>query len=260
MNISRYDADARASAALAVGLIALPAAMATGLSHSPPTTPGISHPAPPRATGAPEITISVGDGRVAVRPGDALTYRVSLRNAGTVSARRLEVSQTLSAGLEVTGASGSGVARAERVTWSTAVPAGGTRTFVVTARVTRPPAQMLRLAAIACVSLPGARQPIVCAADLDKLPVAPAHKAGKAGPGRRRPGPGILPYAAAGIAALAGCLFAVLFTRRTRLRRRPPAPVTAKHTEAVPQMSLPAAPNANSAELRGPAATHEPRN
>ena len=248
MNISRYDAHARASAALAVGLIALPAAMATGRSSSPPTTPGIS-PAPPRATGTPELTISVGDGRVAVRPGDALTYRVSLRNAGTVSARRLEVSQTLSAGLEVTGASDSGVARAERVTWSTAVPAGGTRTFVVTARVTRPPAQMLRLAATACVSLPGARQPIVCAADLDKLPVAPAHEAGKAVPGRRQPGTRMLPYAAAGIVALAGCLFAVLFTRRTRLRRRPPALVTAKRKDAVPQMSLPAAPNANGSEL-----------
>jgi len=61
---------------------------------------------------------------------------------------------------------------------------GRTRTFLVTARVTRPPAQMLRLAAIACVALAGARQPIVCAAHLDKLPAATA---GKAGPARRRP-------------------------------------------------------------------------
>ncbi|MCW2935843.1 MAG: hypothetical protein JWM19_6805, partial [Actinomycetia bacterium] len=146
MNISRYDANARAFAALAVGLIALPAAMATG------------HPATPRAAGAPELAISISDGQVAVRPGQMLTYRVSLRNTGPVTAGHLEVTQTLSAGLEVAGTSDNGVARAGRVAWSTALPAGATRTFLVTARVTRPPAQMLRLAAIACVALPGARQ------------------------------------------------------------------------------------------------------
>jgi uncharacterized repeat protein (TIGR01451 family) len=234
VNISRYDAHARASAALAVGLIALPAAMATG------------HPPTPRAAGAPELTISVGDGQVAVRPGDTLTYRVSLRNTGTVTARRLEVTQTLSPGLEVTGASDNGVARAERVTWSTAVPPGGTRTFLVTARVTRPPAQMLRLAAIACVALPGARQAIVCAAHLDKLPAA---EAGKAGPARRQSGTGAVPYAAAALVLLAGFLVTVLFSRRIRLRRRPQSPETAKHKEAVPQMSPPSAPNVSPAEL-----------
>jgi uncharacterized repeat protein (TIGR01451 family) len=245
VNISRYDAHARASAVLAVGLIALPAAMVTG-HPAPPRPTGT---ASPRATGAPELTISISDGQVAVRPGDTLTYRVSLRNTGTVTARRLEVTQTLSPGLEVTGASDSGVARAERVTWSAAVPPGGTRTFLVTARVTRPPAQMLRLAAIACVALPGAKQPIVCAAHLDKLPAAEAGKGGKAGPARRQSGMGVLPYAAAALALLAGCLAAVLFGRRTRLRRRPPSPETAKHKEAVPQMSPPSAPNANPAEL-----------
>jgi uncharacterized repeat protein (TIGR01451 family) len=267
VNITRYDAHARAYAALAVGLIALPAAMATG------------HPSTPRATRAPELTISISDGRVAARPGDTLTYRISLRNTGTVTAGRLEITQTLSAGLEVTEASGNGVVKDGRVTWFTAVPAGATLTFLASARVTRPPVQMLRLAATACVAPPGARQPIVCAAHLDELPaVARAAQAGKAGTAEpaRRPGTGIAPYAAAAIAALAGCLFAVLFTRRTRLRRRPPAVATAKHRDAVPQMSLPAAPNANSAELpwqraapgrekdnrtrSGPAAIHGPRN
>jgi uncharacterized repeat protein (TIGR01451 family) len=209
VNISRYDAHARASAALAVGLIALPAAMATG------------HPATPRAARAPELTISISDGRVAVRPGQMLTYRASLRNTGTATAGRLEVTQTLSAGLEVTGASDHGVAKAGRVAWTTALPAGATRTFLVTARVTRPPAQMLRLAAIACVALPGARQPIVCAADLDKLPAAKAGTAVTAGPARRRSGMGAAPYAAAALVLLAGFLVTVLFGYRTRLRRRP---------------------------------------
>ena len=249
MNISRYDAHARASAALAVGLIAFPAAMATGRSSSPPTTPGISHPATPRAAGAPELTISISDGQVAVRPGQMLSYRVSVRNTGTVTAGRLEVTQTLSAGLEVTGTSENGVARAGRVAWSTALPAGGTRTFLVTARVTRPPAQMLRLAAIACVALPGARQPIVCAAHLDKLPAAEAGKAGKGGPARRQSGMGAAPYAEAAFALLAVCVAAVLFRYRTRLRRRLPSRESAKHKAATPAASAPSAANANGSEL-----------
>ena len=216
MDISRHAAQARVSAALAVGLIALPGAMAS--SH-------------------PELTISISDGRDTARPGETLTYRVSLRNTGTVAAGRLEITQTLSAGLEVTEASENGLVRDGRVTWLTALPAGATRTFLVSARVTRPPAQMLRLAAVACVAPPGARQPTVCAAHLDALPAAAraakAAKAGAAGPARR-PGPGTVPYAAAAIVAFAGCLFAILFTRRSRLRRSPP--------------SL-AAPNANASEL-----------
>ena len=203
MDISRHAAQARVSAALAVGLIALPGAMASR---------------------APELTISISDGRVAARPGDTLTYRVSLRNTGTAAAGRLQVTQTLSAGLEVTEASENGLVKDGRVTWLTALPAGATRTFLVSARVTRPPAQTLRLAAVACVAPPGAAQPTVCAAHLDALPAAAraaqAAKTGATGPARR-PGPGIVPYAAAALILLAGCLFAVLFTRRSRLRRKP---------------------------------------
>jgi uncharacterized repeat protein (TIGR01451 family) len=227
VSISRYDAHPRASAALAVGLIALPAAMAVG------------HHLAPRAPGVPELTISVSDGQVSVRPGETLTYRVSLRNTGTGTAARLEVTQTLSAGLEVTWASGNGVPKAGRVAWSAAVPAGGTRTFVVTARVTRPPAQMLRLAAVACVALPGSRQPVVCAAHLDRLPAAAA---APAGPARRSSGMGVLPYAAAALTLLAGCLTAVLFGHRTRRRRRPPSHGAAKRKAAAPETSPPATP------------------
>ncbi len=89
----------------------------------------------------------------------------------------------------------------------------------------------------------------MCAAHLDKLPAAPADKTGTAGAARRRPGTDMMPYAAVALVLLAGCLFAVLFTRYTRLRRRPTPVVTGKHKEAVPRMSLPAAQNANPGEL-----------
>jgi uncharacterized repeat protein (TIGR01451 family) len=239
VNKSRYDAHARATKALAVGLIALPAAMAAG-----PT----GHHAAPHATVAPrlatpELTIGISDGRVAARPGETLRYRVSLRNTGTETAARLEVTQTVSPGLAITGASDNGVVKAAKITWTTAVPAGVTRTFLVTARVTRPPAQTLRLAAVACVTLPGSKLPTVCAAHLDQLPTA------KAGPALHRSGMGMAPYAVAAFALFFGCLAVSFFGYRARLRRRLRSRAAARNKAAVPEMSGPAAPNANHSEL-----------
>jgi uncharacterized repeat protein (TIGR01451 family) len=204
VNISPHGAHARATAAFVTGLIALP--VVTGPGHDGPT----------RAPKVPALAISISDGQVRARPGQVLTYTASLRNTGTVSIPRLEVTAMLSAGLKVTSASDNAVVKAGQVAWSSALPPAGTRNFQVTALVTKPPAQMLRLAAVACVTLPGSSQPTVCAAHLDRLPVihaAPARQAGIAG---------ILLPAAAALALLAGCLLALLLIRRTRSRPRRP--------------------------------------
>jgi uncharacterized repeat protein (TIGR01451 family) len=230
VNISRYDAQARATAVLAIGLIAFPAAMAAARD------------AGPRPARAPALAISVSDGQVAARPGQTLRYTAILRNTGTAAAARLVVTQTLSAGLDVTRASGNGVVKAGQVAWSTAVPAQATRTFQVTARVTRPPARMLRLAAVACVALPGGRQPIVCAAHLDRLPAATT-----AGPARHRSGQGVLPYAVAVLALLAGGLAVAFFSYRARLGRKRPSHAAARHKAA--ETSPPIAPSTNRSEF-----------
>jgi uncharacterized repeat protein (TIGR01451 family) len=214
VNISRYGAQARATAALVTGLIALPVV----------ATPG--HDGPTRAPKSPGLAISISDGTVSARPGQVLTYTASLRNTGTVSISRLTVTGTLSAGLKVTWASDDGVVKAGQVTWSTALPAAATRKFRLTAKVTRTPAQMLRLAAVACVTLSGARQPAVCAAHLDRLPVAqarPARRSGVAGP---------VLLAATALAVAASCLLALLLIRRTRLWARPAFHAAAKKSAA----------------------------
>ena len=230
MNKSRYDAHARATRAVAVGLIALPAAMAVG------------HPAR-----VPQLTISITDGHVAVRPGQTLRYQASLRNTGTGAATDLGVTTTLSAGLAVTRASGNGVTRAGQVTWTITVPPDTTRTFLVTARVTRPPAHVLRLAAVACVTLPGSKQPTVCAAHLDALPAAKA--APRARHARHRSGSGAMPYASAALLLFFGCLAVSFFSFRARLRRRLPSRGAVRPEAAVPEMSVPATPNATGNEL-----------
>ena len=222
MKISPRTTPAQATAALAVGLIAMPAVMAA--SHPVPSHPTPSHPASAsaarasRASRAPALTISIGDGRPAVRAGDELTYTVTVVNSGAMSVPRVKVTQTLSAGLAFVSASDQGVAADGHVNWWARLPVGAKRVYHVTARVTRTPATLLRLAALACATLPGAKGPIVCAAHLDRLPAATAatatsrsaHSAG-----------GVLPYTVGGVAALALGLLAVVARRRSRLRRQP---------------------------------------
>ena len=218
VRISGHATNTQASAALAVGLIAIPVAAATGHPVATPTGyPVASRTAPavpsPRI---PSLTISVTDGRAAATTGDRLTYTVSVRDTGTAAARHLKITQTLSPGLQFLSASGDGVATAGRVAWHATLPAGGTRTFRVTALVTRTPVRELRLAAVACAALSGGGRPIVCAAHLDELPAAAAASV-SAGSSS---GSKLLVYAGAGLAVLVAGLLTVIVGRRLRLRRR----------------------------------------
>ena len=202
--------NTQAGAALAVGLIAIPVAAATSHPVASRTAPAV--PPPP----IPGLTINVTDGRVAAKAGEQLTYTVSVRDSGVAAARHLKITQTLSPGLQFLSASGNGVATAGRIAWSTSLPAGGTRTFRVAARVTQPPARVLRLAAVACATLPGGSRPIVCAAHLDRLPAAAADSVAGSGSS----GSKLLPYAVAGLAVLVAGVLTVIAGLRVRLRRR----------------------------------------
>jgi uncharacterized repeat protein (TIGR01451 family) len=217
MKISQRTTPTQATATLAVGLIAIPAAMAA-------SQPAVTHPKPTRtasvarASRAPGLTISISDGRVAARAGDKLTYTVSVRNSGTVAVRRIKVTQTMSSGLEFLSASDHGAAAGGDVSWTASLPVGGKRTFVDVTRVTRTPPKLLRLAAVACVTLPGSSSPIVCAAHLDRLPAAAAMSAPRSGHSNGNLGT----YTAVGLAVLAlGLLTAIAARRRGRLRRQP---------------------------------------
>ena len=217
MRISKRTTPTQATAALAVGLIAIPAAMAA--SHPAAGHPKTAHTASAAtASRTPGLTISIGDGHVAARTGDELTYTVSVRNSGAVAARRIEVTQTLSSGLKFISASAHGVAASGHVSWTTSLPVGGNRTFVDVTRVTKTPPTLLRLAAVACVTLPGSSSPVVCAAHLDRLPALAAAPV----PRSTHPVGNAATYTAAGLAVLAlGLITAIVARRRGRLRRQP---------------------------------------
>ena len=204
--------SAASSATATPGVTVVPGATATARARG-------SHLAKPAQIPAgPALTISVSDGRTAANPGDQLTYLVNVRDSGTAGAPHLKITQTLSAGLDFLSASPHGTAADGRVTWPAAIPAGGSKTFRVVARVTQTPARLLRLSAVACAATEGSSTPIVCAAHLDRLPAAAAGTASRAA---RTSSAVPVAYAAAALAVLAVAVLAVVARRRAGLRRRP---------------------------------------
>ncbi|HKB30744.1 MAG TPA: hypothetical protein VKD26_07890 [Streptosporangiaceae bacterium] len=155
--------------------VSFPAASPSGHpAGSAPSPAGSRSPAtaPTPASGPdhPQLSIGVDDGRRAVHAGDILTYTIKIHNIGTTDAKRLQIVQTLPAGLKLISATQPGVTHAAQVTWRVNLPAGGAGTFGVVGRVGQTPRQLLRLATIACATVGGGVRPLVCAAHSDELP------------------------------------------------------------------------------------------
>jgi large repetitive protein len=204
---------------LPLAVLAAPGAAAATreLGTAKPSTTPIVHP-----PSGPRLSIGVSDHRTMAKVGDQLTYAVSVRNAGTSGVAHLTVTLTLPQGVPPVSASRQGAAAAGKVTWHAVVAAGHAETFRATARVTHPPARMLRLAAVACASATGGSKPTVCAADLDRSAAADA-AAVAAGKGPQAAAPAGHPtmgYAAGGVAVLAAGALVVIIGRRSRSRRR----------------------------------------
>jgi uncharacterized repeat protein (TIGR01451 family) len=220
---------AQAGAAMAAGFMAVPLALLGGhgataatlvtrraasaaivAAHA--TRPPVTH----RITG-PRLSISVSDYRTSAKIGDRLSYAVSIRNVGTAEVPHLTITLTLPRGVPLSSISRHGASAGEKVTWHASVPAGRTQTFRATGQVNRPPAQMARLAAVACAAAKSGGNPIVCAADLDRSPagaVAAAVKSGRAGDST-----GALVTVGGVAVSVAAAIALVVVSRRTRRRR-----------------------------------------
>jgi uncharacterized repeat protein (TIGR01451 family) len=230
VKMPRHLGKTHVSAIMAGGLIAMPIALLPGHSVPPPfpspspsaTAQASASRSAPRAKASPPavpgLSISVTDGKTAVKPGDQLTYLVSVKDSGTLSARHLKITQTLPAGLELLSATSNGVAAKGQVAWLTSIPAGGAETFKVVTRVTRTPARLLRLAAVACATAQGSARPIVCAAHLDQLPAVAATPAAKASGSLGK----VLPaYVGVALAVLVVGALVMVVARRAGRRRQP---------------------------------------
>jgi len=127
----------------------------------------------------PQLSIAVDNGRTSTRPGDKLTYSIVVSNLGTTTIKGLRVTQSVPAGLKLVTTDPAGVAKAGSVSWRLDLRATAKATIHTTMTVTNTPAELLRLATVACASLSAGKTPIVCASHSDQLPAGAAAEASK---------------------------------------------------------------------------------
>jgi uncharacterized repeat protein (TIGR01451 family) len=177
-----------------------------------PPHPTVSVPVP----AGPQLSISITDGRHTARPGQQLSYLIRVLDAGRAGSADLTISQTLPGGTRFLSASDGGRVSGGQIIWHITLGGHSADTVRSAVRLIRPPAGVLRLAAVACAATQRSR-PLVCAAHLDQLP---------AGAALSRPatvrGSGTMAGGAAGaLAAAAAAVLLALGGWRLWVRRRP---------------------------------------
>jgi len=136
--------------------------------------------APASAAPAPLLAIAVDDGVRQVEAGQAMHYKITLRNHGTAA---VPLTVTVDAPAALTGLApdSSGTVAGHTVRWQVTVPARGQSDLRVAGRVAGTvPADLTRLSLAACATLPDGKAPIVCGTDQDGVPrpaAAPARSA-----------------------------------------------------------------------------------
>jgi uncharacterized repeat protein (TIGR01451 family) len=124
---------------------------------------------------APQLSIAVDDGQTEARSATTLRYAVTVTNLGTKPVRNLQVSQTAPSGTTLVSVDSDGTKAKGTARWSLDVPAGKTVTVKTSVKVgANLPADLLRLAAVACASTGPKAPPTVCASDSDQLPAGAA--------------------------------------------------------------------------------------
>lgn len=136
----------------------------------------IANGAPP----APQLSIAVDNGHTSAAVGDAFTYTITVANLGTTDIPGLVVTQTMPTGLTFGSADAGGTAESDTVTWNVDLKATETSTVHTTMSVVPTPADLLRLATVACASLSPGGSPIVCASHSDQLPAGAAAESSQA--------------------------------------------------------------------------------
>ncbi|MFJ8043943.1 hypothetical protein ACIRBX_25925 [Kitasatospora sp. NPDC096147] len=167
----------------------------------------------------PRLSLTLDDGRDRARPGDELTWTVTVRNLGHTRLTDLRITQQLPAGAAPAPSLSTDGTPTVTVDHGTATWDGltlepdATRQLRVSATLGDDPSSPTRAATTACAHTAGSTVPLACASDLDLLPVA--------GTTTPSPLPTAVPIAAGalGLAALA-----LLHRRRSRRAAAAPTP------------------------------------
>lgn len=184
-------------------------ATASALACAIPAGPAFAAPA------APQLSIAIDNGRATAAAGDRLNYTVTVTNLGTAKVKGVRLSQTVPSGATPVGGSGKLVTRGA-VRWTVDLPATKSVTLHSTLRVAAtPPADLLRLATVACAQVSARATPLVCAADSDLLPAGAAAQQVQSAATDRRPSRSWW-YAGGGLALAAAAVAAAFVLRRRR--------------------------------------------
>lgn len=147
---------------------ALAAALGVAVAGLLPVTAGA-------APKAPELSIAVDNQQGATTAGAALSYTVTVTNLGSKAVKDLVISQTVPTGAAFTKADSKGEMTSGAVRWEVDLPAAGSKTFRTSMTVSEAtPAELLRLATVACAATSPKAAALVCASDSDQLPAGAA--------------------------------------------------------------------------------------
>jgi uncharacterized repeat protein (TIGR01451 family) len=214
---------ARRQAWAPLGTVLAALAAALLLTAGPAAATGAGAGAAPagssQAPAGPQLSIAIDNGRTSTSAGDTPTYTITVRNLGTTDVDGLEVTQSVPPGLRFESADPAATAQTGSVGWTLDLKAAGAATFHTTMTVLQTPAELLRLATVACARTSADGPPIVCASHSDQLPAGANAQAGRAASGPAAPSPGPNRWYLAGGAVLA---VAALALAALMLRRRGP--------------------------------------
>lgn len=168
----------------------------------------------------PQLSVSIDDGRTTAAAGDRLTYTITVRNLGTGNLSGLDLTQSVPPGATVGATNPTGTTHAGAIRWRLAVRASGTAEFHTTVTVRNTPADLLRLASVACVNTSGQTRPLVCATHSDELP-AGAALAGRRAQAATTVSRHVTWYVGIGLGVLvvAGVAMALVASKRRRARK-----------------------------------------
>ncbi len=141
-------------------------AASTALAKSTATSTG--------AATAPQLRISVDNGRTSATVGDSVNYVLTIQNLGSADAPGLQITQSVPVGLKFKSADAGGIVSAGNVRWTMDLTAAKTAVFHTAMTVSATPKDLLRLATVACASLSVKAPPLVCASHSDQLPAGAA--------------------------------------------------------------------------------------
>lgn len=129
---------------------------------------------PKETPSAPQLSIAVDNGHSSAAAGDELSYIITLTNVGTEDVTDLLVTQSLPPGTSLVSADADGDERTGVVQWKVDLKATKKATFKTSLKLADTPAEVLRLASVACAKVSAKAAPVVCAADSDLLPAGEA--------------------------------------------------------------------------------------